>query len=103
MPDDTDREQLSKELLDITARFKKVFPLSEECLKEISDITPLSKEHEDYFLPVSTIISEVEEDLKFKPRTGADLIKIRGEVNRIKVSFSICLSIPCKKNLINHL
>ena len=81
-----ERDLLKQELNELNGRFNKVLTINEHRLKEIDDMIPLSKAHEDHFIPVSTVNEIVEDDLKVKPRTSVDSKKIQAEIDRVQVT-----------------
>ena len=89
-----EQEQLLQELNEINARFKKVFTWSVQHGKEIDDILPLSKQHEDLIDSVTAVNDDVEDEIKIKPRTGVNLKRIQGEIDRTKVNFWSFLKFP---------
>ena len=88
-----EQEQLLQEITEINIRLKKVYTWCENCCDEIEVMVPLSEKLESYLIPLKVLHKEVENEIKVKHCTGADLDLIKAEVEKFEVGYFLLLFI----------
>lgn len=86
-------DQVNQQLDDIVNRHRKVKTWTNNRMKSVKEMEPLSETHEENALPVQDVTEDVRDELKRKPRTGINLNKIAEEKKRIKVCSILSYSI----------
>eukprot|EP00794_Sanderia_malayensis_P006649 gene6649-7395_t len=79
-----EREQVEQELNEITARFDRLYKMSEDRKKKIEEIEPLAKEHAHSVKPVEELNCEIEDVLKERPTGFVDLETLEDEMAVLK-------------------
>ena len=101
-----EREQIEHELAELTSRFEKIVKMSEERERQIQEVEPVAKDHEDAIKPVESLNTEAENVLKEKPKKFVRLETLEGELKKVKVIYKIwkifmqvsCFSFSCLVN-----
>ena len=82
-----EREQIEHELVELTSRFEKIVKMSEERERQIQEVEPVAKDHEDAIKPVESLNTEAESVLKEKPKKFVGLETLDGELEKVKVIY----------------
>ena len=89
LTDGTEESEQMKEMKDLSRKFSQLYHSSENSLKEIDEMIPVSEKLEDSLLCLKVLHKEVEDCLKRKDSVTADLDVIKEELEKLKVGFLI--------------
>lgn len=97
-----EREQIAHELGELTSRFEKIVKMSEERERQMKEVEPVAKDHEDAIKPVESLNTEAENVLKEKPKKFVGLETLEEEFEKVKVmhEIQICLQLSCLVKMI---